>query len=565
MAYTQVNRAMQIFTPLDENVLLLTGLRGAEGISRPFRFDLDLISSQRDIGFDQIVGKSVTISIILPGGSTRSINGIVTRFAKADAGVSSPDAKVSYPYGATIQPAFWLLSLTGDCKIFQNLSVPDIVESILGEHGITYKTDLGSYAKREYCVQYNESDFTFISRILEEEGIFYYFEHGNGSHTLVLVDQNSKIPPCPNLAIANYRLNVSGTTDEDLIISLDSEQRVGPTRFALEDFNFKTPNTDLEAKAPAAQKLTDKDLEIYCYPGYYDTKPEAMRLVDMRMEEEEAHGAEITGSSHCKALQSGYQFVLKDYYRESMNDKSYLVTAVWHTVSQSFEEGAGFEYTNSFSCIPIAVKFRPLRTTHKPVMQGAQTAIVVGPPGEEIYTDEYGRIKVQFHWDRIGKKDDKSSCWIRVSQPWAGPGWGAMTIPRINQEVVVDFLEGDPDRPLITGTVYNGLNKPPYPLPDEKTKSTLKSDSSKGGGGFNEIRFEDKKGSEEIYVHAEKDYNTYVKNNTTHTTVKTHTIKADEIFVQGTTKVVIQGANSTITLDASGITIQGTPLVKINP
>ena len=240
----------------------------------------------------------------------------------------------------------------------------------------------------------------------------------------------------------------------------------------------------------------------------------------MRMEEEEAHGAEITGSSICKALQSGYHFQLEQFYRESMNHKQYLVTAVWHTASQSFEEGADFEYSNSFACIPIEVKFRPLRATHKPVMQGSQTAIVVGPPGEEIYTDEYGRIKVQFHWDRVGKKDDKSSCWIRVSQPWAGPGWGAITIPRIGHEVVVDFLEGDPDRPLITGSVYNGINKPPYPLPDEKTKSTLKSDSSQGSGGFNEIRFEDKKGSEEIFVHGQKDYNTVIENNTTHTTVK---------------------------------------------
>jgi type VI secretion system secreted protein VgrG len=465
-----------------------------------------------------------------------------------------------------VQPAFWLLSLTGDCKIFQNLTVPDIVESIFGEHGIKYKRDLAqSYNKREYCVQYDESDFTFISRILEEEGIFYYFEHGEGLHTLVLVDQNSKIKPCPDLEIAKYRLNLTDTAKEDLILSLDSEQKVGPTKFALEDFNFKTPNTDLEANAPAAHKFGDMELEIYCYPGDYETKPEGMRLVDMRMEEEEVHATEITGSSICKALQGGYHFELKQFYREAMNDKQYLVTAVWHSATQAVEEGADFDYSNSFACVPLAVKYRPLRTTHKPVMQGSQTAIVVGPPGEEIYTDEHGRIKVQFHWDRVGKKDDKSSCWIRISQPWAGPGWGAIVIPRIGHEVVVDFLEGDPDRPLITGSVYNGVNKTPYPLPDEKTKSTLKSDSSKGSGGFNEIRFEDKKGSEEIFVHGQKDYNTVVENNTTHTTVKTHTIKADEIFVEGTTRVVIKGANSTIELDAAGITIKGTPMVKINP
>jgi len=565
MAYTQENRVMKIFTPLKENELLLTGLRGSEGISRPFRFDLDFISANKDISFDAIVGKSVTISMGLSGGATKFINGIVTRFSKGDAGVSSAEASAAFPYSATVQPAFWLLSLTGDCKVFPNMTVPDIVERILKEHKIEFKKDLGGYPVREYCVQYNESDFTFISRLLEQEGIFYYFEHKQGLHTLILVDQNSKVRPCPDLAVANYRLNLSGTTDEDEIVSLNCEQGIGPTRFAIEDFNFKTPNTDLEAKAPAVRKMTDKDLEIYCYPGDYETKQQGARLVDMRMEEEEAHSAHISGASECRALQSGYHFELRDFYRESMNRKQYLVTSVRHTASQSILEGGDFGYANSFTCIPMDVKYRPLRTTHKPVMQGSQTAVVVGPSGEEIYTDEYGRIKVQFHWDRDGKKDDKSSCWIRVSQPLAGAGWGGVYLPRVGHEVIVDFLEGDPDRPVVTGSLYNGINKPPYPLPDEKTKSTLKSESSKGGGGFNEIRFEDKKGSEEIYIHGQKDHNTVVENSTTHKTTKKHTIKAEEIIIEGEQKVTIKAASSSIEIDAGGITIKGTPLVKINP
>ncbi|HUJ89550.1 MAG TPA: type VI secretion system tip protein TssI/VgrG, partial [Syntrophorhabdales bacterium] len=248
-----------------------------------------------------------------------------------------------------------------------------------------------------------------------------------------------------------------------------------------------------------------------------------------------------------------------------MNNKKYVLTSIEHEANQDWGKESELVYSNHFTCIPFEVPYRPKRVTPKPVVQGSQTAIVVGPQGEEIYTDEHSRVKVQFHWDREGKKDENSSRWIRVSEPWAGAGWGGMYIPRIGHEVIVDFLEGDPDRPIITGRVYHGNNKPPYPLPDEKTKSTLKSDSSKGSGGFNEIRFEDKKGSEEIFVHGQKDYNTVIENNTTHTTVKKHTIKADEIFVEGTTRVVIKGANSTIELDAAGITIKGTPLVKINP
>ncbi len=562
MSFIQENRAMKIVTPLGLGALLTTGLTGVEGISVPFKFNLDLISAKRDIEFDRIIGKQATVSIELPSGVERHINGVITRFAKGDAGVGALEGGNVFPYRATLQPTFWLLSLTGDCRIFQNLSVPEIVESIFQEHNITYQNALTStYGKREYCVQYNESDFTFISRILEEEGIFYYFEHDAKTHTLVLVDSNTVVKPCPGQEIAKYRLSMEGKDEEDMITVLESEQQIGPTKLAIEDFNFKTPHTDLEANADVLHKFCDRELEIYCYPGEYDTKQESIKLVDIRVEEEEAHGARITGASNCRAFRSGYYFQLFQFYRMNMNKEKYLLTSLRHTASQSFDEGGGFEYSNTFTCLPLTVKYRPLRTTHKPVMQGSQTAIVTGPAGEEIYTDEHSRVKVQFHWDRLGKKDDKTSCWVRVSQPWAGGGWGFISIPRIGHEVVVDFLEGDPDRPLITGSVYNGSNQPPYPLPAEKTKSTFKSDSTIGSGGFNEFRFEDKKGVEEIYLHGQKDWNIEILNDKNQTVGhdetlhvgnnRTKTVGVDQRETVGSNKTIQVGANHTETIGAN--------------
>jgi type VI secretion system secreted protein VgrG len=556
MDLTQENRAMNIDTPLGKDVLLLTELKGIEGISAPFRYDLDLISGESDIEFAKIVGKSVTVSIELADGGKRLIHGIITYFSKADAGVTEPNAKRYYPYRATLLPAFWLLSLTGDCKIFQNLTALEIVERIFKEHKIIYKNNTNeSYSKREYCVQYNESDFTFVSRLLEGEGIFYYFKHEKNLHTIVLVDKNEQIPPCPDQEIVKYCLNLTSTAEEDTITSLECDLHIGPTGFAIEDFNFKTPNTDLEVNAPALHKYSKMDLELYCYPGDYESKKGGMRLVDMRMGEEEAHGAEITGSSGCRALQSGYHFELRQFYREAMNSKKYLVTSVRHRVSQSFEEGGQFHYANTFSCIPHTIKYRPLRTTQKPLVQGSQTAIVTGPKGDEIYTDEHGRVKVQFHWDREGKKDENSSCWIRVAQVWAGANWGAMYIPRIGHEVIVDFLEGDPDRPIITGRVYHGMNKPPYLLPGEKTKSTIKSNSSLGGGGFNEFRFEDKKGNEEIFLHGQKDWTIAILNDKNQTVGhdetldvgnnRTKSVKKDQSETIGENKTISVGKNHT--------------------
>lgn len=515
-AYTQKHRLIGIGTPLGEDVLLLAGFQGPDGLSTLFSYELSMISETHDISFEDIVGKNVTVAVRLAKGKNRFFNGIISRFSQGRGGAETGnDPRFSY-YTATMVPWFWLLTKTADSRIFQKLSVPDIINKIFGEMGLTdYKIQAQGCQPREYCVQYRETDFNFISRLLEEEGIYYYFEHENGKHTMVMADSPTGHKKCPEQSSARYQISVGGKIEEDTIKGLEVMKEIRVGKYTLNDYNFELPNTDLKSEAPGKKPLGPGEREIYDYPGEYKKKSGGSRLAKIRMEEEEAEVTTITGTSDCRSFTSGFQFDLKDYYRQDMNGKAYVLSSVSHSATQEYATGSsGSEqfYINSFTCIPIDVPFRPPRVTPKPVVEGVQTAFVVGPSGEEIYTDEHGRVKVQFHWDREGKNDDKSSCWIRVSQLWAGPKWGAMFIPRIGHEVIVDFVEGDPDRPIITGRVYHANNKPPYDLPAEKTKSTIKTDSSKGGGGFNELRFEDKKGEEQVFIHAEKNKDVRVKN-----------------------------------------------------
>jgi type VI secretion system secreted protein VgrG len=557
MKFSQAERQFRLESPFGEDVLLFGEMEGEEGLSRLFRFRLDLLSERSDLSFKDILGKSVTLEMELPDGKSRYVNGIVSEFYQLSAGDPLSSDNLLSRYRAIVVPALWLLTQTADCRIFQNKSVPDIVEKILEDGGVKeYKLSLkGSYPVRDYCVQYRETDFNFMSRLLEEEGIFYYFQHETGKHTLILADDASEHKSCPHQKSARCKPHEGATYEEDMIDVLQVRQEIRVGKYTLNDFNFEMPNTSLRSEEPSNQKLGPGEREVYDYPGFYGKKSEGDRLAKIRMQEEEARMTTLCGVSNCRAFVSGYKFKLEDFYRPDMTDKEYVLTEIRHTGSQTYTMGeaqGGSSYRNEFVCMPSDVPFRPARITPKPFVRGVQTAIVVGPAGEEIYPDKYGRVKVQFHWDREGKKDDKSSCWVRVSQLFAGAGWGAMFIPRIGQEVIVDFLEGDPDRPMITGRVYHGTNNPPYSLPDEKTKSTIKTQSSPGGGGFNELRFEDKKGNEQIFVHAQKNLDTVVKANETRdvggsrtTHVKGHfkeTIDGgEERTVQGGSKETISG------------------------
>jgi type VI secretion system secreted protein VgrG len=477
-------------------------------------------------------------------------------------------------------PWLSLLQHTADVRIFQELNAPDIIEKVFREGGFNdFRIKLsGSYDKRDYCVQFRETHFNFVSRLMEEEGIYYYFQHERGRHTLILADSPSEHRNCPHQEYARYQISSGMDLEEDVIQGLVKSQEVKPAKVTLNDYNYSMPNTDLKSSVSSRQALGQGEREVYDFPGLYPNKGRGERLTTVRMEEEEARITTIEGTSNCRAFTSGYRFTLKDHYRNEWNNRAYVLTELEHEASEgaNFPGGQGLggaSYTNRFACIPIDVPFRPERRTPKPVVHGTQTAVVVGPGGEEIHTDELGRIKVQFHWDRKGKKDENSSCWIRVGQVWAGPQWGAVFIPRIGQEVIVAFLEGNPDRPLVIGCVYHQSNQPPLDLPGEKTRSTVKSDSTIGGGGFNEIRFEDKKGQEEIYVHAQKDRTIEVENDQSHTikhdrtaTVmnnSTETVqgKKDTTVMQAVTINWLKGAD--VTIGPSGLTVTSAGSISI--
>jgi type VI secretion system secreted protein VgrG len=512
MTLTQENRLISIETPLGADVLLLTGFSGSEGISMPFSFELSLASENTNINPRDIIGQNVTVSIGLADDERRYINGIICRFTQERLGEDSDQEQYLHiaTYSATMVPWFWLLTKTVNSRIFQEKTVQQIVEQIFGDRGFAdYEMRLtGNYEPREYCVQYHESDFNFISRLLEQEGIFYLFEHEDGRHILVLADSADEHHDCPHQDTVRCQLSSGATQEtEDVITNIGWGEEIRFGKYTTKDFNFLMPGTDLRVEMPTRITVGQGDRELYDFPGEYLTRAEGDRYANIRMQAEEAQITVLSGSSNCRSFISGFRFTLQEYHRDDMNNNPYVLTAVNHVAREPIA-GSGEEveatYSNSFVCIPHSIPYRPPLITYKPVIVGVQTAIVSGPAGEEIYTDEYGRVKVQFHWDRDGQYDENTTCWIRVAQIWAGQGWGAIWIPRIGHEVVVSFIEGDPDRPIITGSVYNGSNTPPYPLPDDMTKSTIKSCSSIGGEGFNEIRFEDKKGEEQILIQAER-------------------------------------------------------------
>jgi type VI secretion system secreted protein VgrG len=515
--YTQDHRLLAIDTPLGKDVLLLQEITGYEGVSRLFSYDLDLLAYDNDsISFDDIVGQKVSITLQQPDGSLRYISGFVNRFTQGET-----DERLFTHYHAQVVPWLWFLTRQADCRIFQNLAVPDIISKIFDPFGFKdFKLNLkSSYPKLEYCVQYRETSFNFVSRLMEEFGIFYYFDHTTqGKHTMVLADQSSNLPACPSSPIS-YDVEVGGLADPEVINNWHVGQEVKTGKYTVTDYNFTTPSTSLLANEPTVISLSaSQPMELFDYPGLHTTKDEGDTVAKVHMQEEEAGYMVISGAGNARGLMSGFSFELKNHYRDDQNT-NYLLTEVRHfgSAGQSYTTAGtsgGETYSNHFVCIPASVPYRPLRVTPKPFVQGPQPALVVGKSGEEIWVDKYGRVIVQFYWDRLGEKNENSSCWIRVSQPWAGGNWGAMWIPRIGQEVLVSFLEGDPDRPIITGRVYNADQMPPYTLPDYQTRSTFMSRSSKGGGSsnYNELRFEDLKGQEQIFVNAEKDMDLRVEN-----------------------------------------------------
>jgi type VI secretion system secreted protein VgrG len=506
---------------------LLLGFSGTESLSRLFAYQLDLASANDAIAPEAIVGKPVSWSIGRYDQQPRHFAGIVNRF------VAGPlNRRKLRTYRAEVVPWPWLLTRTTDCRIFQNLSTPDIITTIFKDHGFNdYALELkGSYPKREYCVQYRETAFNFISRLMEHEGIFYFFRHADGKHMMVLANATSSYADVPESPV-EYS---PGSLAPNHVHTWEHHYEFRSGKWTRTDYNFESPSTNLLTTTGTVIDLPDAPrYELFDYPGEYVVKGVGDPVTKVRMEEEEAGYSVVNGASHCCTFTPGGKFTLEKHDVGAENG-DYLITSIRHAATEMSYGSTpnGSNYNNLFTCIPASVIYRPPRTTPKPMVQGVQTAVVTGPGGEEIYVDKYGRVKVQFFWDRRGKKDANTSCWIRVAEQWAGTNWGFVCNPRIGQEVIVDFLEGDPDRPLITGRVYNAEQMPPYNLPGNMTQSGIKSRSSKGGSpaNYNELRFEDKKGSELITLHAEKDQSIEVEHDEAHWVGhdRTKTIDHDE-------------------------------------
>jgi len=513
--YTQESHSISVETSLGSDVLLLQSFSGVEELSKLFSFELSFLSARDDIKADEIVGKAINIVIDRESGvDPRYFNGFISRFTAHGAGERGLRV-----YTATMVPWLWFLTRTSDCKVVAlEKTAIDIIKSVFGEFGFKdYEISLhneSSQATREICIQYRETAFNFVTRLMEEEGIFYYFKQENNKHTLVLADSKGAYQNCPEKDVEYC----TGAFPEPHIFRLDHQYNFVTGKWAQSDYNFETPTSSLVTQTNTIVSLPSiSSYEKFDYPGEYNAKADGTALTKIRMEENEAAYDQVEGESDCRTFFAGGKFTISEHPFASEKGNSYAIVEIAHLATDStYNASMGGEqrYGNRFRAIPDDIVFRPQRTTPKPEIHGTQTAVVVGKAGEEIDTDKYGRIKVQFHWDRYGKSDDKSSCWVRFSTGWAGKKWGMVSIPRIGQEVVVSFLEGDPDRPLVIGSVYNASHMPPYELPANKTQSGIKTHSTKGGAAsnFNEIRFEDKLGSEELFVQAEKDNNINVKN-----------------------------------------------------
>jgi type VI secretion system secreted protein VgrG len=545
---SQSSQPISLTTPLGPNKLLLENLSGRETLSDLFHFELSLLAQMAtDVSFDKLLGQSVTVTLQGAASTARFFNGIVSRMSQGQVIYTSVGAIDYYRYSMDIVPKVWLLTRSSRSRIFQHLSVVDILKKVFTGYDVDYDGLTGTYQPRDFCVQYRETDFQFASRLMEEEGIFYFFKHTKDSHKLYLGDSAQANPDLEAPSKVTFQKAFGDIEMQEQVLTWERIQEIRPGKYTLWDHNFELPDKNLEATQPiletvqtgtVAQKLKvggNDSLEVYDYPGGYAGRFDGIdkgggeqsaelqkifddnkRTVGIRMQQETVPGLYIAASSSCRRFYAGAKFTLDKHFNAN---GPYVLTMVEHTASvgNAFLVGEVPEvsYSNAFRCIPAAMPFRPERSTPRPFVHGTQTAVVVGNSGEEITTDKYGRVKVQFFWDRDGQKNLDSSCWVRVGSIWAGQQWGAIHIPRVGHEVIVAFLEGDPDQPIIVGSVYNAQNMPPYTLPDNRTQSGLKSRSSLQGTdtNFNELRFEDKKDSEQIYFHAEKDFIREVENN----------------------------------------------------
>ncbi|MBP7674682.1 MAG: type VI secretion system tip protein VgrG [Thermoanaerobaculia bacterium] len=543
--YTQSSNTFRITTPLGPDALLLRRIRGSEGISELFDLDLEVLApNDVEVPFDALLGQSVTVSVHgLDGSPVRHFNGICAELEAGPRETVEADKKTFTSYRLRVVPKVWLLGLVHRSRVFQEVAVPAILKSVFEGIEASYRLER-TYEPREMCLQYRENDLAFACRLMEEEGIRFYFTHSDGSHVLVVTDRGGH-ENLPGASTLRYDPIVGGARDEDRITSWHKRQSLTRGKVTLRDRSFELPGNDLEKvillkdslKAGTVThklRLAEADKrELYGFPGGHakpfdgvapgggDRAGELQKIFPygetrarVVMEREETRAIEIEAASGVRHLAPGYQFTFDRHHDGS---GAYLVTRVRHEGQNGSFRSNEVEtrYENTFTCLPAEAVYRPPRATHRPVAQGPETAIVVGPSGEEIYVDKYGRIKVQFYWDREGKRDTSSCAWLRVVTPLAGAQWGSYAFPRIGQEVLVAFQHGDPDEPVVLGSLYNAENMPPYPLPANRVRTGLKTRSTLKGAAdeFHEIRLDDTKDKEEIFVQSQKDFHRLVKNN----------------------------------------------------
>jgi type VI secretion system secreted protein VgrG len=589
---SQNKRLFTFDSPLPpEQELQLLSFSGREAISELFSFQVHLISQDARIELKKLIGKKVTLGIALANGSTRYISAHVSDFVHtgADAGIAN--------YTAELVPWIWILSRRRDSRIFQDKTTEQIVKEVfeyyltLAEHEFRLSKPLKPIS---YCTQYQESDLNFVLRLLEQEGLFFTFEHSQEGHRMIISDDSSELPPLERQPVIRYH-SASVTETADSITTWSSSRRLQPTRLTLKSYDYKQPrNPHLVQLDSINQQGEVGQYEMFEYEGLYGYSDldEGTRKARHRLEAMEVHGKTFNGESNCRAMEPGRHFQLTQHYdhdNDAPADREFLLLSVNHWGRNNYSNEGEAGYRNSFTCIRRKITFRPMQHTPRGVISGPQTAIVVGPPGEEIYTDELGRVKLQFHWDRNGEFNDQSSCWVRVAQSGASGGFGSILIPRVGDEVVVVFLDGNPDRPLIMGSLYNSNNTPPWSLPANKTQSGFLTRSMKGDGATaNFFRFEDKAGAEQIIMHAERNMDTEIEldethdvgNNRTITVGGTHTeqikkdtvvqvtegsytLQVDNQFVQVSANehIILKVGDSSITLTPQGIEIKGKVIV----
>ncbi|KJZ43076.1 MULTISPECIES: type VI secretion system tip protein VgrG [Pseudomonas] len=538
-----------------EQQLLLESFKGTEGLSRAYNFELLLVCQDSDVELKSMMGQHVVLEIELADASPRYLAGYLTRFASigSDGGMAR--------YTATLNPWFSMLKNRFDTRIFQGCTVEDVVTQVFAlctafsRHEFRLSKPLKHYT---YITQYRESDFNFVQRLLEEEGMLYYFEHTAEGHTMIICDDSSTLVPLPEQPQIRFH-TASVTETADSITQWSGNRQLQSGKIAVQTFDYRQPSNRLPVAMKSLNKQGDVDeFEIYDFPGQYThgTYDEGEALLRLRVEALELKGKSFHGASNCRAMKPGYTFELLQHYDHDQgpaDDRQFLLMSVESEGHNNYLSGHQASYYNTFACVRKKIVFRPQLTTPRPTISGPQTAIIVGPPGEEIFTDELGRVKVQFHWDRKGEHNDKSSCWVRVAQSGASGGFGSIQIPRVGDEVVVVFLDGNPDRPLVMGSLYNSQNTPPWSLPANKTQSGFLTRSMKGkGSNANFFRFDDKAGAEQIIVHAERNMDTE--------------IEADETLkVGGSRQIKVEGKHSeTIKLETSIAVEEGSYYVTVD-